>query len=132
MLSRFASAVSVASPVAALATVNALLVLELRPEVLSHLTSLWCVLPAVWGVWAMLAPRAWVPQRLPLWGAFLGFLVGTLVVFALDWPAQLFGLSPPASVRGLLVLVLIILYYLLWMVVRVVSRALAGDDQAGA
>jgi len=131
MLTRFASAVCVASPAAALATVVALLVAEPRPEALYRLTSLWCIVPAAWGVWAMLAPRTWVPQQLPSWGALLGLLVGTVVIFGLNLPAHFLMDSPPAPMRGLAVLILAALYYCLWLVVRMVFRALARDERTG-
>ena len=128
MLTRFASAVCVASPAAALATVVALLVAEPRPEALYRLTSLWCIVPAGWGLWAMLAPRTWVPKHLPSWGALLGLLVGTVVIFVLDLPAQFLREPPPAPIRGLGVLILAALYYCLWMVVRMVFRVLARNE----
>jgi hypothetical protein len=132
MLTRFASAVCVASPAAALATVVALLVAEPRSEALYRLTSLWCIVPAGWGVWAMLAPRTWVPKHLPSWGALLGLLVGSVVIFALDLPAQFLREPPPASVRGLVVLILAAFYYCLWMVVRRVFGVLArGEGTTG-
>ena len=129
MLSRFASAVCVASPAAALATVIALLVSGSRPEALYRLTPLWCIVPAVWGLWAMLAPRTWVPKRLPSWGAILGLLVGTVVFFALNLPAQILGESIPAPLRGLGVLILATLYYCLWIVVRVVFGAVTHEQR---
>jgi hypothetical protein len=131
MLTRFASAVCVASPAAALATVVALLVAEPRPQALYRLTSLWCIVPAAWGVWAMLAPRTWVPQQLPSWGALLGLLVGSVVIFGLNLPAHFLRDSPPAAMRGLAVLILAALYYCLWLVVRMVFRALARDERTG-
>ncbi len=130
MLSRFASAVCVASPAAALATIIALFVTNVQPEALYRLTSLWCIVPAVWGLWAMLAPRTWVPQRLPLWGAMLGLLVGTVVIFALNLPAEFLKTPPPMPLRGLVVLILVAVYYLLWSLVRMVFGALARQDGA--
>ncbi len=132
MLHRFAAATCIASPAAALATLIALLVSGLKPENLYPLISLWCTVPAVWGLWAMLAPRTWVPQRLPPWGAILGLLVGTVAMFVLNLPAQMHILEVAPSVprRGLAVLLLVALYYLLWLVVRVAFRALAGNSRA--
>jgi hypothetical protein len=129
MLLRFASAVSVASPAAALATVVALLVAGSRPEVLYPLTSLWCIVPAVWGLWSMLAPRTWVPRRLPWWGAILGLLVGTVVFFPLGLPGQVLGETPSTLLRGLGVLILSTLYYCLWIVVRVVFAAITSEQR---
>ena len=41
----------------------------------------------------MLAPESWVPQRLPLWGALLGAIAGTLAAFILNIPARVLGLN---------------------------------------
>ena len=131
MLTRFASAVCVASHAVALAAVVALLVAQPRPEALYRLTSLWCIVPAAWGVWAMLAPRTWVPKHLPAWGALLGLLLGSVVIFALDLPAQFLSEPLPAAARGLAVLILTAFYYCLWMLVRMVFRLL-GSAAAGA
>ncbi len=130
MLQRFAAATCVASSAVALATLIALLGAALKPVNLYPLLSLWCLVPAVWGLWAMLAPKAWVPQRLPLWGAILGLLVGTLAMFVLNLPAQMFGLAASAWRRGLAVLILVALYYLLWLVVRIAFGALTGTPRA--
>ncbi len=130
MLNRFAAATCVVGPFLALATLVALLVPVLKPEGLYRLTSFWCFIPAAWGLWAMLAPRTWVPQRLPLWGAILGLLVGTVAMVLLDLPAHMFGLTPSALQRGLMILILVAVYYLLWMVVRAAFRALTGNRRA--
>jgi malate dehydrogenase (oxaloacetate-decarboxylating)(NADP+) len=44
------------------------------------LTVVWCFVPLAWGIWALIAPAAWVPKRLPLWGAILGLIAGSLGV----------------------------------------------------
>jgi hypothetical protein len=113
-----------------MATLIAFLAAELEPVNLFPLFSLWCIVPAVWGVWAMLAPRAWVPQQLPMWGGILGLLVGTFAMFVLNLPTRMFAVEASAPRRGLAVLLLVALYYLLWLVVRLVFRALTGADQA--
>mgnify|MGYP001585636604 CR=1 FL=1 len=130
MLRRFAAATCVASPVVALATLIVLLAPDLKPESLYRLTSFCCILPAVWGLWAMLAPRSWVPQRLPLWGAILGALAGMMVAFVLNLPAQILEVALSAPQRGLVVLILAAFYYLLWLVVRAALGALAGNSHA--
>ena len=126
MLHRFAAATCVASPAVALATLIVTLASGLEPERAYPLLSLWCIVPALWGLWAMLAPKAWVPQRLPLWGAILGLLLGAVAMFVIDLPARMFGVAAPAPQRGLAILVLAGLYSLLWLVVRVAFRALTG------
>jgi hypothetical protein len=58
--------------------------------------------------------------------------VGSVVIFALDLPAQFLREPPPASVRGLVVLILAAFYYCLWMVVRRVFGVLArGEGTTG-
>ena len=88
------------------------------------LTILWCMAPLAWGVWALLAPATWVPQRLPLWGAILGLMAGLLAAYVLNLPSRVLG--EPFSVvgRAVAALVLTVFYYVLWMLVRVACRAL--------
>ncbi len=128
MIQRFASASAVASVLIALA-VGALR-LSLVPTLESRylVTSIWCVLPLAWGLWAMLTPESWLPQRLPLWGAILGLIAGLLAVFVLDLPAQFRGEAVPAWLRGVSVLLAIGIYYLLWLLVRRAHRALTAPS----
>jgi hypothetical protein len=130
MLHRFAAATSVAAPAVALETLLALQVPQLKPEGLLGLTTLWCIVPGVWGLWIMAAPNAWVPQRLPLWGAILGLMVGTVAMFVINLREKIVAFTPSVLRRALGVLILVILYYLLWMVVRVAFSALAGNSRA--
>jgi len=88
-------------------------------------THFWCFVPFVWGLWAMAAPKSWVPQRLPLWGAMLGLVVGVFLGFVLNLPSRVIGEDLSVALRGVLVLILVALYYLLWMVVRAAYRSLA-------
>jgi hypothetical protein len=131
MIHRFASASAVASVVIALLVgglrVNPLPNLESR----YLLTSIWCVVPLAWGVWAMLTPKSWHPQRMPLWGAILGLMAGLLAVLVLDLPARLLGEPVPAWVGGVGVLLAIGGYYLLWLLVRLVYRALTAPARLG-
>ena len=123
MLQRFAAGSASASmwiPVAAL-----VVLLTPDPQRFFPVVILWCFLPAVWGLWAMLAPTDWFPQRLPLWGAILGLAAGLFAAFVLNLPSLIRGVAVPGSLRGLLVLFLVAIYYLLWMLVRVVYRSLA-------
>lgn len=86
---------------------------------------LWCMMQLVWGLWAMLAPRAWMPERLPVWGAILGVLPGALGLLVLNLPSCVSGLALPVGYRALGVVLLVLFYYLLWMLVRLSYRALA-------
>ena len=124
MLRRFAAATAVASSVAAFAGI----VVRLLPAPLERFApvlSLWCILPAVWGLWAMLAPRAWVPQRLPAWGLILGAVAGALAAFVLNLPSRIAGFPVAIGYRVAGWVMLVLLYYLLWMVVRRAYRALS-------
>lgn len=132
MLTRFAAAVCVASSVVALATPVLLLVHELAPPRSWPVLAVWCIVPAAWGLWAMVAPRAWVPHRLPHWGAVLGLLAGAMVMFVLDLPLRVFGVAAPAAARGLAVLAFAGLYYLLWHLVRAAFGALSAGPRASA
>ncbi len=128
MLRRFMAA----SAIAAVGIGCAVSILLLVPIPLSRsypIVCLWCYAPLAWGIWAMLTPAQWLPERLPLWGACLGFLGGTLVMFVLNMPARIFGEPVPAVARTLGVMVLTLAYYLLWMLVRVAYRALAPAPQ---
>jgi len=94
------------------------------------LAVMWCFAPAVWGIWAMLAPSSGVPERLPVWGALLGLIVGLDCAFVLNLPSRVLGQTVPAAIRGLEVIALAVLYYFLWMLVRVVYRAIAPATPA--
>lgn len=84
----------------------------------------WCFVPGVWGLWAMLAPAGWVPQRLPLWGAILGVIAGFLAAFVLDLPGRVSGQAVPVTLRGVAAVLIAAFYYFLWMVVRLAYRSL--------
>lgn len=124
MLCRFAAATATASMVLAIASL-VVLALPVPLERFTPLLSLWCVAPAVWGLWAMLAPRDWVPGRLPLWGSLLGVVAGILAMLVLDLPARVRGLPVPLPYRVGGVAVLTVFYYFLWMLVARAYRALA-------
>lgn len=74
----------------------------------------------------MLTPSAWMPERLPLWGAILGLIAGSLAMFVLNLPSRILGETVPAALRGVAVLVMVLFYYLLWMLVRTAYRSLAS------
>lgn len=121
MLQRFAAACIVASGVVAVGAVVSLLPPRWPADDALVLTTAWCFVPAVWGVWAMLAPAGWVPRRLPLWGAILGVVAGIIAGPVLDLPQRLVGLR---DMRWIAVLVGPILYYVLWLLVPGVYRSL--------
>lgn len=128
MFCRFAAAMAVASAAVAVLTLLVLVIVLVRPGVplerFAPVLALWCIVPVVWGLWAMVAPRAWVPERLPVWGTLLGVLVGTLAMFVLNLPSRMAGFAVAVGYRALGLVVLACFYYLLWMLVRAGYRAL--------
>ncbi|MCX6549668.1 MAG: hypothetical protein NTY02_01450 [Acidobacteria bacterium] len=120
MFYRFAAACSVASVViAALALMSLLPGLPL--EGAWTLTTVWCFVPAAWGLWAMFAPARWVPDRLPLWGAILGVAAGIVGGPVLDIPSRIGG---PSGLRWLALVTGPLLYYVLWLLVASAYRSL--------
>jgi hypothetical protein len=126
MFQRFAAATAIASIVIAIAAIILSLTPGLKFERIYPVTILWCCVPLAWGVWALLTPSAWMPRRLPLWGAFLGLFAGSMGVFVLNLPSRFLGQPVSLLLRGIAVLVGTLLYYLIWMLVREAFRWLAG------
>jgi hypothetical protein len=130
MFPRFAAA----SAISSIAIAIAALVLRLLPGVtfarIYPLAMLWCVVPLAWGLWALLTPPSWLPQRLPAWGAILGAAAGLLAGLALNLPSRLLGLDVPLFARAIGVVVMTAFYYLLWMLVRRAYRSLTGTRNA--
>jgi hypothetical protein len=124
MLARFAAAVIVAAVAIALGATLAPFFFIVHPEGFAQVTRLWCVIPALWGVWAMLAPRAWVPGRLPHWGAIFGLGIGVVVLLVLNAPERVFYLHLPIEARVGGVLAIVAFYYGLWLLVRRVYLSL--------
>ncbi len=124
MLHRFVSATALASIAIALAASVVVLMHAATTHKLYSLTVLWCFAPLVWGVWAMVAPAGWVPQRMPNWGAILGMILGLLGVFVLNLPLRTLGLMLSLRVRLAAVLVVVLFYYILWALVRTVYKTL--------
>ena len=126
MFRRFVSGSAIASIAIALAAVVLLLAHGLAAQRFYPLTTMWCFAPVVWGLWAMIAPAAWVPHRLPVWGAVLGFIAGLLALFVLNLPLRVFGVVTPVILRGAGVVVIVVLYFFLWMLVRLAYRSLGA------
>lgn len=124
MLHRFAAATAVAAVVVMLADVGLPWLLEPGLAARYTLTSIWTAIPFVWGVWAMLAPSSWFPDRLWLWGAILGLIAAVVAVFVLDVPSLLTGLDTKPWQAALTAVIAIGLYSLLWRLVQAVHRAL--------
>jgi hypothetical protein len=115
---RFAAAATVAAVAIALGSLLIPFLLIFHPEGFCAVTRLWCFLPVLWGVWAMLTPRAWMPGRLPHWGAVLGLLLGVVGGLVLNIPERAFYLHLPIQARAGGVLLVGGFYYLLWLLVR--------------
>ncbi len=130
MLQRFVAGTAIAAVGIACGAL-AILFVPTVPVQRSYLLPLfWCFAPLAWGIWAILAPRSWVPRRLPIWGAILGLIAGTLAAFVLDMPSRILGQTVPTALRGVGVAAVVAFYYLLWMLVRAVYRALGPTDAA--
>ncbi len=136
MLRRFASGASVAAVAIACAAAGMLNLPILSREHAYPLVVFWLCVPAVWGVWAIVAPRRWTPHRLPVWGAVLGVLAAILGVMVLNLPLVVFGLTLSLAVRAVSIPLAAVLYYVLWMIVGRVYAALeprpAGQERARA
>lgn len=131
MLIRFAAAAAVASVVIAFASLSLLLIsFPSHPAGPYLITTAWCFLPVIWGVWAMVTPRAWPLERLPMWGAILGLLAGTMAAFVLDLPARFAGANLALWQRILVLPVAMVIYYLLWILVRRACENLSGRSVA--
>lgn len=130
MFRRFVSASSIACIAIAFGALVILLVPAVTRERIYPLAIVWCFVPAVWGLWAMSVPSAWVPQRLPLWGAILGLMAGLLAAFVLNLPSRILGGTVPVTFRGVAVVVAVVFYYFLWMLVRAAYRSLGNPASA--
>lgn len=126
MFQRFAAGTAVASVAIAIAALVVCFAPGLTFERIYPLTVLWCVAPLAWGIWALLTPSSWMPERLPLWGAILGLMAGSMAAFVLNLPSRFFGQAVSLGLRGVAVLVGVLFYYLLWMLVRVACRSLVS------
>lgn len=126
MFPRFAAGCAIAAMAIALGPLVMVLTPGLTFERIYPLTIIWCLAPLAWGVWALLAPATWVPQRLPLWGAILGLIAGLLAACVLNMPSRVLGKTLSVAGRAVVVAVLTVFYYVLWMLVRVACRALTS------
>lgn len=125
MLQRFASAALVATIAIAVAALVILLAPGITLRDASPVLLVWCLAPCVWGLWAMVAPQDWVPQRLPMWGSVLGLIGGVFALFVLNLPQRILALSFPAPARVLGVFIIAAVYYAVWMIVAVTYRHLS-------
>ena len=124
MVRRFVSAASVAAVFMLLAALAVVLLPTTRLERIHPILIAWLCAPALWGFWAMLAPKSWVPQHLPSWGAVLGLIAGIFAMVIVNVPLRVFELPLNREVRAVAVLLIVALYYIGWMIVRAVLRNL--------
>jgi hypothetical protein len=131
MLHRFVSASVVASVAIAFAAVALWIAKHVWTlQNVHQLAMLWCWVPLIWGVWALLTPRTWMPKRLPWWGAILGLLASANVLFVLNLPYRILGQYMAWPYRLVGVAIAFVGYYLLWLVVRIVYLDLRGPEEA--
>jgi len=130
MFRRFVSGSAIAAMGIAFATLVLLLAQGLAEQRFYALTIVWCFVPLAWGLWAMIAPSGWVPHRLPIWGAILGLIAGLLIFLVLNLPWRVFEVTVPVILRGVGVLIMVVIYYFLWMLVRLAFRALGTPTSA--
>jgi len=130
MLLRFASGSLVACIATAIASLVTLVFFGLNPQRFALILAIWCAVPCVWGLWAMLSPSRWVPRRLPIWGTILGIIAGLMAVFALNLPSRVLGMVLPNATRVLVVLLAGLFYYVLWIIVSIVYKHLFVSSSA--
>ncbi len=125
MLRRFASAAVVAGILIALAAAFIFFIPAITLQKAAPVLMLWCLAPALWGFWAMLAPSTWVPSGYPLWGTLLGAVAGTLGMVMLNLPKAIFGLEFSLTARWGSVLLVCAFYYVAWSFVAAVYQKLS-------
>jgi hypothetical protein len=130
MIQRFASASALATVLIALVAGGLRLSPSHNMEGRYLITTVWCMAPLAWGVWAVLTPKSWFPKHLPLWGAILGLIGGLIGLFVLDLPSQVLGIVVPVGWKVVIVLLFIGIYYLLWFLVRRVHQTLTTPSLA--
>ena len=129
MLRRFVAA----SMVASIAIATGALIVLLIPGLTQRaypLIILWCFIPCIWGIWAMIAPAHWVPDQLPYWGAALGFTAALVLLFALELPKRIFNLEISMELQAAAVLGVAVFYYLMWTLVKFTYRHLHQAPKA--
>lgn len=130
MLRRFVSAAAIASVPIGIGVIGMIFTRSLTVQRAAPLTAIWCAAPLVWGIWALLAPRRWVPRWLPVWGAVLGLVAGLFAHFVVNMPMRLFGVALTSAWRWVGVAAMVVIYFLLWLLVRAVYRSLSAPSAA--
>ncbi len=124
MLERFASACLVASIAVAVAAIVVLIYPGLTLAQASAVLIVWCIAPMIWGVWAMITPQSWMPNRMPLWGAILGAFAAIMGAFVLNLPSRVLGWPIPVALRAFGAVVMVAFYFAMWSIVATVHKKL--------
>ena len=127
MFQRFVAATAIGALLIAVAAFVLVFIPGMAMSRMWPLTTLWCFLPLAWGIWALLTPRTWMADRLPYWGAILGFLGGTTGAFVLNIPSRIFQEPVSVAGRSVAVVFIAVAYYFFWMLVRVAYRSLVAE-----
>ncbi len=130
MLRRFVAASMIASIAIALGAAALMLVPGIQINRAYPLIIIWCFVPSIWGLWAMVAPAHLVPDRLQYWGAVLGIIAAVLAIFALDMPQRFLGIDVPPLFQVLGVALAAVGYYIAWTLVKITYRHLHHGDHA--
>ena len=128
MLIRFASGSLVACVGTAMASLVTLIFFGLNPQRFALILAIWCLVPCIWGLWAVLSPSDWVPGRLPIWGTILGVCAGALAIFVFNLPSRILGVTLLNPTKVFLVLLAGLFYYVLWMIVSIAYKRLCGSS----
>ena len=130
MLQRFVSAVVVPGVLIALGAVVLYAVAHTYTlENPYRVALLWCVVPMVWGVWALLAPKSWWPGKLPAWGGLLGLVASSSALFVLKVPDRVANVTYSTAAKLVGVVIMTLFYALLWMVVGEIYRRLMSSKE---
>lgn len=132
MLRKFAAASLVGSCVISLGGLALIAIRLLANQRYYQIAVLWCLVPVVWGAWAVLTPKSWFPARLPLWGAILGVFAYLMGVWVIDVPGRVAGWSLPLGWKLAGAVIAPCIYYLVWMLVGPVYHALTPHDETAA
>ena len=129
MLQRFVSAVVVPSILIAFGAAGLFAFTHLYHDLTNpYLAAVgWCMLPMLWGVWALLTPASWWPGKLAVWGGILGLIVGLSVMFLLRVSDRVLGMRFPTTGKVIAIMTITLLYAVLWMVVRLVYERLTPE-----
>ena len=128
MLRRFAAASLIPSCLIAIGGVALIAFRLLANQRYYQMAVLWCLVPVVWGLWAMVMPKTWFPQKLFAWGAILGVVAYVMGALVINVPLRVAGIVLPmwAKIAGFVIAPVV--YGGLWMLIGPVYRALSPDE----